>query len=414
MSERLGEMLLHVGTLTEEQLEQVLSAQSVYGGKIGTNLVEMGLLSEDDLARLLNEKLGVPCVEASSLANVPASLIAILPLEMAQRFQALPVALDGKRLTLAMTDPGNFVAIDEIGFFTGLVIVPRVCSELRFTMALERYYGIKRVLNFIPVEGGSRTRAHNIAKDWMEAPVVSNPPVSDPGNSSANWLAPSPENIFHQSPGSSLNPGDTGSASLIPGQESEQGSGFDSSHGLTAESRTGSAGSADCAVIDPLHNDMKSLAADFAGASGDAEVVTLLMSYLRDNFNRAGFLSLRRGSAGGVQAVAEGAAVPTFLGWVINLEGAARLKGVLEKREPYLGMLTEAGAEGQILDKIGGEPGGAALLLPLVITGASVAFILVSDARDRLVSGLFDLQRVVAKAGLAFEMLSIRKKIVQA
>jgi hypothetical protein len=371
----------------------------------------MGLLSEEDLGRLLNEKLGVPCVEASSLSNVPASLIALLPLEMAQRFQALPVALDGKRLTLAMTDPGNFSAIDEIGFFTGLVIVPRVCPELRLNVALERYYGIKRTLHFIPVEGGSRTRVHNLTKDWMVAPGESGTPVPELEDSPANCLAPSRENIFHQASHPSWDTGHNSGPSLRSDHGPDQGSSLGSGSGTSAESRAGACISTDLAAMNAVHSGIESVSASFAAASGDSEIVTVLMQYLLDNFDRAGFLSLRRGSAVGVQAVAEGAAVPAFLGWVIDLEGAALLKAVLEKRAPYLGKLPDAGAEGRIVTKIGGEPGGTALLLPLVITGASVAFILVADQHDRLAAGLFELQRVVAKAGLAFEMLSIRKRI---
>jgi hypothetical protein len=161
MAEKLGEMLIHGGALTEAQLEEVLSAQSIYGGRLGTNLVEMGLLSEEHLARLLNKKLGVPCVGAASLESLPDSLLSLVPREMVQRFKVIPIALEGRKLTLAMADPSDFAAIDEIGFYTGLIIVPRVCSELRLHMALERFYGIKRVLHFIPVVGGVRTRMIN-------------------------------------------------------------------------------------------------------------------------------------------------------------------------------------------------------------------------------------------------------------
>jgi hypothetical protein len=135
------------------------------------------------------------------------------------------------------------------------------------------------------------------------------------------------------------------------------------------------------------------------------------MTYLRGEFRRAALLSLRRGSVVGVQAVSCGAQVPNFTGWVIEPAEATLLKGVLEKRAPFLGELSERGIEGQILAKTGGAPGGTVLLLPLVISGASVAFLLVEDEKRRLVSGLFDLQRVAAKAGLAFEMIGIRKKI---
>jgi|GEM_PF-1179900 len=404
MSARLGEMLLQVGTLTEEQLQQVLSAQSVYGGRIGTNLVEMGLLSEDDLGRLLNEKLGVPCVNPASLEQVSPSVIATLPQEMVLRLQVLPVALEGRRLTLAMKDPADFSAIDEIGFFTGLVVVPRVCSELRLSMALERYYGIKRVLTFIPVAGGMRTRMASITGLTDEHTGPSMPVLGDP---QATNMGPSLESTNHsQDPASqsSLSPSSTGQSSAP--QSADPGTLNPDAHG-----GINSPSSAGDEITNSASSNLEGLARKFAAASAEVEVVSILMSYLKDEFDRAGLLSLRRGSVVGVQAVSCGVQVPNFTGWVIDSGEATLLKGVLEKKAPYLGKLHDGGMEGQILAKLGGAPGAAVLLLLLVVGGASVAFLLVQDEKGRLASGLFDLQRVVAKAGLAFEMVGIREKI---
>jgi hypothetical protein len=361
-------MLLHIGALTRAQLDEVLSAQSVYGGRIGTNLLEMGLLSEEGLARVLNEKLGVPCIDASWLEDVPSSVLAQIPRGMAERFRVLPVALDGKRLTVAMADPSDFRAIDEIGFATGLVLVPRVCPELRLSLALERYYGIKRPVRFIPVPGGSRTR---LAEEFGVNGAVSEGAVG-----------------YHLRAATA----DTKAAGCVT-------STVDSGHALRP--RDGIAG-------EPV---MDALARRFVVAIGEGEVVSILMSYLSDEFDRAAFLNLRRGSAIGVQAVAGGAAVHEFQGWVVGLEDAIQLRQVLVEKEPFLGALPEGGAEQRIQAKLGGRQGSAVLLLPLLVEGMSVAFLYVEDEKGRLAPGLFDLRRVVAKAELAFEMLDIRKRI---
>jgi len=156
---------------------------------------------------------------------------------------------------------------------------------------------------------------------------------------------------------------------------------------------------------------MAELARKFAAAIGEAEVVAVLMSYLKVEFDRAALLSLKRGSVVGVQAVSCGSPVPNFTGCLLELSDAALLKGALEKKAPYLGRLPDVGIEERILEKLGVAPGAGALLLPLVVSGVSVAFILVQDQKGRLAPGLFNLQRVMAKAGLAFEMIGIRKKI---
>jgi hypothetical protein len=79
-------MLVKIGALTEEQLKQVLAAQSIYGGKFGTNLVEMGFVREEDLAVVLSEKLGAPFVDATELDAIPKQVLDVIPLEMVQRY----------------------------------------------------------------------------------------------------------------------------------------------------------------------------------------------------------------------------------------------------------------------------------------------------------------------------------------
>lgn len=156
---------------------------------------------------------------------------------------------------------------------------------------------------------------------------------------------------------------------------------------------------------------MEAVAGRFVSATCETEVVNVLMSYLGDEFDRAGFLSLQRDTAQGVQAVAKGGSVDTFGGWLVGLEDAPLLKQVLREKEPYIGLLPVAGTEESILLKIGGRQGSSVLLLPLLIEGVAVAFLLVVDDKGRLAPGLFDLRRVVAKSELAFEMLGIRKRI---
>ncbi len=158
MSAKLGEMLLKVGVLTPQELEQVLNAQAICGGRLGTNLVEMGLVEEEQLARVLSEQLGVPCIDHAALESISQPVLNLIPRDLVTKYRVLPVSLEGKRLTVALADPSDFRALEEIGFITGLVVVPRLCPELRLSIVLERLYGVKRPLRYIPVEGGARSR----------------------------------------------------------------------------------------------------------------------------------------------------------------------------------------------------------------------------------------------------------------
>jgi len=349
MPAMLGEMLLKAGALTEKQLEQVLNAQSIYGGRLGTNLVEMGLVEEDALARVLSEKLGVPFIEANALDAVPREVLSVVPLEAMQHHHVLPVALDGRRLTLAMVDPSDFAAIDEVGFVTGLVIVPRVCPELRLSIALEHYFGIKRTTRYIPVEGGARTRfAAANAQHWDAA----------------------------------------AQAGKVPGQKT-QPQGGSSWKGAT----------------------LAALAEKLAGAPGEAQVVSALLWYLGSEFDRACFLRLKSGAALGVRAVASGHEVDGFAGYAVELDEARQLKWVVQQRRLFLGEFPAEGAVGALMQAMEGNAPAAALVLPVAVGSQVAAVICVNDEKGRLSGGVFELQRVAAMAELAFEMLRIRKRI---
>ncbi|HBA87831.1 MAG TPA: general secretion pathway protein GspE [Geobacter sp.] len=351
MSARLGEMLLKAGALTEAQLEQVLNAQSIYGGRLGTNLVEMGFIEEDELARVLSEQLGVPCVESTALDSIPEALLGVIPRKTVERYRAIPLALEGKRLTIAMADPASFEAIEEIGFSTGLVIIPRVCSELRLSLALERLYGIRRPVRYIPVQGGVRSTFAAAAVELAETDhVAGNAARAGVGNA-----APGPERV-------------------------------------------------------PVTDVAEMLAL----AAGEADVVQAVLSYLAGEFDRGGFLRLKSGAAKGVQAVADGMPVREFGSYAASIDDAPRLKRVVEEKRLYLGEMESEGPEGNLIRAMGGKAPGPALLVPVSLGGEVTAVICAHDRRGRLGGGVFELQRVAVMAELSFEILSLRKRIMTA
>lgn len=382
----LGEMLLKAGALTQVQLEQVLSAQSIYGGKLGTNLVEMGLIGEEQLARVLNEKLGVPFVDAALLDGISEEVLALVPLEMVQRYHVLPVAKDGKRLTIAMEDPSDFKAIDEIGFVTGLIIVPRVCSELRLNIALERYFGIKRAMRYIPVAGGARTT--------FRRDVLHEGTEMEAGNPNLH------EGVERE----------TGNITLLGRTETEA---INVALPKGTETETGRIS----APKDNEPNDgamrikMEVLAERLADAPGEAQVVSALLLYLGGEFDRAAFLRLKCGSALGVQAVNDGNEVHGFSRFAVGLDEVPQLQRVAQERRLYVGEFPAEAAVGELMQAMGGSAPAPALVVPVAVGGQVAGVICVNDQNGRLSGGVFELQRVAAMAELAFEMLRIRKRI---
>ena len=140
---RLGEILLGRGLVTADQLAEALKTQVIYGGRLGTLLVQFGFLRIDDLGRCLSIQHGVPQVSMEELEGATMEARKLLTRELAERCNAIPVALEGQTLRLAMADPRRNVA-GEVSFELGLAVQRLVSPELRIKYFLERYYGVPR------------------------------------------------------------------------------------------------------------------------------------------------------------------------------------------------------------------------------------------------------------------------------
>ena len=148
MSRRLGEILVEAGKLSEGQLHRALTAQLVFGGHVGTSLMELGCLDEETLGETLAGMFGVPYADFDTLSRVPYSVIRSLPAKLVEKHKVVPLRLEGRTLHLVMIDPKNLLALDEISFVTGYRIVPWVAPEVRVLQVLEKYYNLPRTQRF--------------------------------------------------------------------------------------------------------------------------------------------------------------------------------------------------------------------------------------------------------------------------
>lgn len=146
---KLGEILVENGIVTKKQLEEAVESQVIFGGKIGTNLVELGYISVNTLAVFLSLKHGIQLPPYSEIEEIPSDVISIIPKETAKKFHVLPFKKENKTLHLIMQEPDRLDAIDEIAFSTGLRIKPYVLPEILIKYLLEKYYGIKRETRYV-------------------------------------------------------------------------------------------------------------------------------------------------------------------------------------------------------------------------------------------------------------------------
>src|SRR6476661_8228675 len=137
---KLGQLLVARGWITVQQLTRALKNQNVAGGRIGTCLLEMDALTEELLLKGLSEQLGVPSAPADDLRGVPDEVLGLIPEKLARRCRAVPFRVEGGRLDLALMDPRNLSAQDEIAFASGKRVKVYVAEELRVLEALDKYY----------------------------------------------------------------------------------------------------------------------------------------------------------------------------------------------------------------------------------------------------------------------------------
>ena len=140
MAERLGEMLIKAGLISQDQLEEALQLQKTNGGKLGYNLVRLGHVKEEDITSLLSEQYGVPAIHLEHF-EIDESILKHIPADVAQKYLVIPIERTGATLTVAMADPSNVFALDDIRFITGYQVEPVVAAEASIREAIAKYYG---------------------------------------------------------------------------------------------------------------------------------------------------------------------------------------------------------------------------------------------------------------------------------
>ena len=138
-SSRLGEMLVKSKLITEDQLKKALAQQSTAGGRLGSNLVKLGFLTEEDITSFLSKQYGVPSINLAHF-EIDQSVIKLVPAEIAQKHMVIPINRKGSVLTVAMADPSNIFAIDDIKFLSGFKVEPVVAAETSIKNAINKHY----------------------------------------------------------------------------------------------------------------------------------------------------------------------------------------------------------------------------------------------------------------------------------
>jgi len=163
---RIGDVLLSRGLITQEQLDIALKEQEATGKRLGDLLVSRGWITSTDLVEVISERLGLPKITIKGLAADP-EVVNIIPLPTAKKHRVVPLFKIGNRLTVAMADPLDMVAIDEVRYRTGLMVNRAVATPEDIDAAITQFYtvadSVERAINDVPASGSSAAE---------DAPVV--------------------------------------------------------------------------------------------------------------------------------------------------------------------------------------------------------------------------------------------------
>ena len=182
MADKIGSLLVSNGCITQEHLTAALEAQKRDGGRLGSILVKRGSISENDLLGFLSEQHSVPAINLSRF-QASSDVINVFSAEIANKYFAVPVDVKSNKLVVAMADPSNIFAIDDITFLTGYRVEPLVASEEAIHTAIDVYYGgssaaLDDLLGSFDtdgveyVEGESDVDISSLERESEDAPVI--------------------------------------------------------------------------------------------------------------------------------------------------------------------------------------------------------------------------------------------------
>jgi hypothetical protein len=376
MTIKLGELLLQEQVITSEQLDEALKNQTLFGIKLGSSLIEMGVISDEQLCHFLSSKLGVPAVTPRAMTSVPPEVLAQVPAELAGKYRVVPIRIDGKKLSLAMSDPTDFKASDEVAFVTGFIILPHIAPDVRITSALSKYYHLRGDIRYMLAEGDiankRRTAAPAETVTSTEKIVF---PMTDKNGKQLNVEVPFEFEGFAN----------------LPDYEEYQAVEFP--------------------VAD--HYSAEQLALDFASAKDRDQIGTVFVKYLGQEFTAAALFVIRNNMAIGWRGIVSGKLIEEMQQLTIPLSKPSVIRDTFASGQFSIGILAQTPENSHLLTFLQLPPDAPLLVMSLTMQTKVVAVVVVSAGLATLDERLHEIQKLAAKAVLAFEVLIIKNKILQ-
>ncbi len=341
------------GTISQKQLDEALQCQVLFGGSIGTNLMELGYVSEPTLATHLAAQLGIETPQVQELESLSPQAVSRLPAPLAAELCAVPMREEGGALLVAMADPRDPDALRRLKESCGTAIRPLLVAEARLAYLLEKYYGLRREQRYINL-------IRNLAQKGPAPATAAPKPVPAP----AGPPAAAPERF------------DRMRAGAAPARRQRQIS---------------------RAELDEM----------LGSAKTRDDVAQIILAYAQGYLRRACLLVVKRDAAYGWAGYGENVDPAAVRGIMVPLSQPSIFKTVDETRSPFLGPVAETPVNKRFLAAFGGLQPQTVVTIPIAYGESPIALLYGDNGAAKGVppGHVADLQVLSDKVAQAFQKL---------
>jgi hypothetical protein len=407
---RLGELLVQEGVSTPDAVRDALKNQVIFGGRLGTNLLELHAVTEESLARALGRQHALPALFGAMRLDPKAT--ALLTPEIADRYDAVPYALADRRLALLVVDPRDLAMLDEVAFATGKQVHPIVAPEARIWALLRETYGIDRHLRGIDVDFArlrSGTRA--VAQGTVTSTAAAAQDLMDEGSFEEMYAArsvlpraaPGKEGrgegaapVTPPAPARPSPPADDGVielTDLIIEEPVAPAAPPDLAAQVLAALSAGAGHAPPERLVRPARPpepEPSALSFDEAtrsleGVTDRGAIATIVLRYARSRFARAVLLTVQRGTAHGWAGLGERLGREAVRRIHLALGTPGIVDTVVRTQAHFLGPLPKTEANIRLLKALGGGVPKNALVVPILALGRVVNVLYADGGKGRLV-----------------------------
>jgi len=391
---RLGELLVARGACAREQVRQALENQVIFGARLGTNLLEIGSLEEEALAQALAQQTGRPALWGE--IAVDAHALRLLTSERADRLEAVPLRLEGRRLAVLMADPSDLRKVDELSFATGKDVRPVVVPEARLWALLRRHYGVDRHLRGIEVEHAHPT----VPPPAAGARGVTAPP--DLIDEAAFQALYDPVEGRPAAPAVPVAPF---AGALMTDRDVLDALQIDAVEPAPREREAIALDRGGAPEPPPL--DFEEASRELDGAQGRDAIARIVLRCARSRARRALLLAVRKRHADGWEGLGEGLTAQAVARIRVPLDQAGIFQTVVASRAHFLGPMQKTPANVRFLRALGGGAPKNSFAMPVLARGRVVNVLYADNGRGELVDpgGVGELLILATRISQSYEQL---------